>query len=175
MVVSAHDVADLVRARLGDVGTLKLHKLLYFMQGWHMAAYGGPLFREELRAWEMGPVVSDLWADEKYGRSRPAPVSLHDDDLATVDYILDRYGRLTGGDLMRLTHADGPWRDVFDRRESDDIIPVSSLATHFAEDEDLVRHTRTVEQLRARRDIYSFDRAALTPALAEAVDRALSR
>jgi uncharacterized phage-associated protein len=174
MVVSAHDVADELRSRLGDIGALKLHKLLYFVQGWHMAAQDGPLFSEELHAWDMGPVVSVLWADEKHQRGRPAPQPLDDAQLATVGYIVDRYGRLTGADLMHLTHADGPWRDVFVARDGRDIISLRTLAAHFAQDEDFRRYADAVNQLRSRQDIYSFTRA-LTPELARAVDRVVPR
>jgi hypothetical protein len=37
MVVSAHDVAAALRARLPDLPTKKLHKLLYYCQGHHLA------------------------------------------------------------------------------------------------------------------------------------------
>ncbi len=35
--LSAHDVAAQVRQRVPGVGTKKLHKLLYYCQGHHMA------------------------------------------------------------------------------------------------------------------------------------------
>jgi uncharacterized phage-associated protein len=38
----------------------KLHKLLYYCQGHHLATFGLPLFDESISAWDMGPVVGTL-------------------------------------------------------------------------------------------------------------------
>jgi uncharacterized phage-associated protein len=109
---SAHDVAAELRVRLPGLGTKKLHKLLYYCQGHHLAAFGEPLFREEIAAWDMGPVVDALWAAEKHGDG-PAPPSgtgLDEAALNTVGYVLSRYGALTGHDLEVMTHGEPPWR-----------------------------------------------------------------
>jgi hypothetical protein len=44
MTVSAHDVAAVLRERLPGLPTLKLHKLLYYVQGHHLAALDAALF-----------------------------------------------------------------------------------------------------------------------------------
>src|SRR5262249_9440233 len=78
LVVSAHDVARELRQRLPHAGDVKIHKLLYYCQGWHLARYGDPLFNEPVEAWANGPVVADLWRDEKYHQPAPAPQGLDD-------------------------------------------------------------------------------------------------
>ena len=35
---------------------LKLQKLLYYQQGYHLAAFGTPLFEENVESWMYGPV-----------------------------------------------------------------------------------------------------------------------
>lgn len=111
MSYSAHDVAAELRRRLPGLGTKKLHKLLYYCQGHHLAAAGAPLFDESIGAWDMGPVVDTLWAAEKRGGvSRTAPASLDEAALNTVGFVLSRYGALTGDDLETKTHAEPPWR-----------------------------------------------------------------
>ncbi len=112
MVVSAHDVAAALRARLPGLGTIKLHKLLYYCQGHHLAAFGTPLFAETISAWDMGPVVGTLWRDEKDGRPPPVRATLDEAALNTVGYVVSRYGGLTGHDLRRLTHGETPWRQA---------------------------------------------------------------
>ena len=109
MTASARDVAAALRDRLPGVGVKKLHKLLYYCQGHHLAAFGEPLFRETVSAWDMGPVVGELWHEEKYGEPT-APAPLDEAGLNTVGYDLSRYGRLSGNDLERLTHGEPPWR-----------------------------------------------------------------
>ena len=66
------DVAAELRKRVIGVGDVKLHKLLFFVQGSHLAWEGTPAFRERSEAWDMGPVVAALWRDEKRGRSSTA-------------------------------------------------------------------------------------------------------
>jgi uncharacterized phage-associated protein len=111
MTVSAHDVAAALRERLPGLPTKKLHKLLYYCQGHHLATFGEPLFRESIRAWDMGPVVGELWYAEKQGVVPPgAPGALAEAGLNTVGYVVSRYGGLSGNDLERLTHSEPPWQ-----------------------------------------------------------------
>jgi len=176
MPVSAHDVADEIRRRLGDVGSVKLQKLLYYAQGWHVAHTGEPMFREAIKAWVNGPVVADLWADEKHQRGRPSPRALDDAALATVEYVVERYGHLSGPDLIRMTHDEDPWREV---SESDDPatppnpeITHEALARWFRNDKDYKWFQSEVERLRRRTDIYSFAPLDRTPDLEAAIARA---
>lgn len=109
MTVSAHDVSAELRRRLPSVGTKKLHKLLYYCQGHHLAVFGEPLFTEPVAAWDMGPVVERLWRDERYGLERPPTSELDEASLNTLGYVLSRYGALTGRDLEVMTHGEPPW------------------------------------------------------------------
>jgi uncharacterized phage-associated protein len=108
--VSARDVAAVLRARQPGVGTKKLHKLLYYCQGHHLAAVGEPLFRDSIAAWDMGPVVDRLWTAEK--RSGPASGTppLDEAALNTIGYVLSRYGAFSGDELELMTHEESPWR-----------------------------------------------------------------
>lgn len=110
MPLSAHAVAAELRARQPGLGTLKLHKLLYYCQGHHLATFGEPLFSETVSAFDNGPVVGQLWYAERYSES--AEVGSHQDEAAlnTVGYVLSRYGALSGRDLIHLTHNESPWQ-----------------------------------------------------------------
>lgn len=137
MAVSAHDVARELRRRLPGAGIVKIHKLLYYCQGWHLAWTGAPLFSEEVEAWANGPVVADLWHDEDKSRSAPLATDLPEDALGTVGYVVSRYGRLSGKELIRLTHGERPWLDV---SESDawhsPVISHEALGDFFAADDE---------------------------------------
>ncbi|MGH3913254.1 MAG: Panacea domain-containing protein [Pseudonocardiaceae bacterium] len=98
MPVSAHDVAAELRARQPGMPIKKLHKLLYYCQGHHLGVFDEPLFTEELEAWDMGPVVAELWRAEKYGGSTPPSQRLGEAELNTIGYTLSRYGNLSGSD-----------------------------------------------------------------------------
>ena len=107
---SARDVAALLRERVPGLPTKKLHKLLYYCQGHHLATFGVPLFTERISAWDMGPVVGQLWNEEKRTGRAAAASPLDEAELNTVGYVLSRYGALTGKDLEHLTHSEPPWR-----------------------------------------------------------------
>jgi uncharacterized phage-associated protein len=111
MIVSARDVAAALRARIPDIPQKKLHKLLYYCQGHHVATFDEPLFRETISAWDMGPVVGELWYEEKNGgATEPSELNeLDEAQLNTVGYVVSRYGKLTGKDLGNLTHSEAPW------------------------------------------------------------------
>jgi uncharacterized phage-associated protein len=120
MTASAHDIAGALRERLPGVGVKKLHKLLYYAQGHHLAAFGRPLFSESIRAWDMGPVVAELWRNEDRGEPRPEPHVLGEAELNTIGYVASQYGRLNGSQLERLTHTEQPWQAGDARRKVGD-------------------------------------------------------
>ena len=133
--VSAHDVAREIGNRLLSLGEVKLHKLLYYCQGWHLAWTGVPLFSEEIEAWANGPVVAELWRDRKHDRARPEPRDLDASMLGTVGYVVSRYGSFSGTDLIRLTHNEDPWRDAAEQAAldqwRDETIGIKELQSFF--------------------------------------------
>jgi uncharacterized phage-associated protein len=110
MTVSARDVAAALRDRLPGLPTKKLHKLLYYCQGHHLAAFDEPLFSETISAWDMGPVVGTLWYGERNGDVSAVRPEMDEAQLNTIGYVLSRYGALTGQDLENLTHSEQPWQ-----------------------------------------------------------------
>lgn len=40
---------------------MKLQKLLYYVQGFHIAVFNRPLFNEDIEAWMYGPVVPAVY------------------------------------------------------------------------------------------------------------------
>ena len=133
MAVSAHDVAAILRDRLPGLPVKKLHKLLYYCQGHHLAAFGEPLFPEAISAWETGPVVGQLWEQEKVAGPRASGRELRGEELATIGYVVRRYGALTSADLENLTHSEGPWRgaDLARRAGGSARIELEWLSSYF--------------------------------------------
>ena len=43
---------------------MKLQKMLYYQQGFHLAYFGTPLFDDDFEAWMYGPVIPSVY--EKY-------------------------------------------------------------------------------------------------------------
>ena len=177
---SVHTVAAELRARQPGLPTMKLHRLLYYCQGYHLATFGVPLFAESLSAWDNGPVVGALWFAEKSDRPREPGLPLGEAELNTIGYVLSRYGALTGRDLAHLTHSETPWRlaDVGRRPgtsvrietawiedyfratagpdEDEEIVLDATLVAEWLRDAERTRHAAaepdTPEQLAARLD-----------------------
>lgn len=131
MAVSARAVAAELRERHPGLPAVKLHKLLYYCQGHHLATFGVPLFAESLSAWDMGPVVGSLWYAEKTGAHAGDGQPLDEAALNTVGYVMSRYGALTGTDLRHLTHSETPWRLADAHRAPGSSAPI---ATAWIED-----------------------------------------
>lgn len=69
----------------GDlVSNLKLQKLLYYAQGFHLAMTGRPLFDEPIQAWMHGPVVPAVYHAFKVYGSGPIPVAEAVDENPTA-------------------------------------------------------------------------------------------
>ena len=50
---------------------LKLQKLVYYAQAWHLALRDVPLFEEDFEAWVHGPVIPALYQEYKKFGWRP--------------------------------------------------------------------------------------------------------
>ncbi len=134
MAKSVHPVVAEIRRRLPGVGEVKLHKLLYYTQGHHLASLGQPLFIDTISAWDMGPVVGSLWYEERNDVARlDLDEHLTEAELNTIGYVVSRYGGLTGSDLIRLSHSESPWQEANARRPAGQSIRIESesIRTYF--------------------------------------------
>jgi uncharacterized phage-associated protein len=118
LAVSAHDVAAYVLQKQGGMSSMKLQKLVYYSQAWHLVWDDEPLFNERIEAWANGPVVYELF-DAHRGQfslgtswSRGDIKNLSNSQRETIDIVLNHYGKLTGQALSALTHDEAPWRDA---------------------------------------------------------------
>jgi uncharacterized phage-associated protein len=136
VTLAARDVAAVLRERLPGLTVKKLHKLLYYCQGHHLAVFGEPLFGEALSAWDMGPVVGELWYAEKQGTGPAARAEADQAALNTIGYVLSRYGALTGEDLEHLTHSEVPWQRADTGRPKGGSVRIERdwLSAYFRED-----------------------------------------
>ncbi len=58
-------VCDYVITKMEGAGktlsVLKLQRLLYFAQGWHLAYFGDPFFEGRFQAWAQGPINREIY------------------------------------------------------------------------------------------------------------------
>ena len=123
---SCYDVArfflSLVDEDARDFMTnLKLQKLVYYAQGFHLAIHGRPLFAERICAWEYGPVVPVLYHALKGRGADPISVNdldscprekLDNDVKKLLKEINSVYGQFSAVRLMQMTHHEPPWKET---------------------------------------------------------------
>ena len=173
---SARDVALEVERRLPGIGEAKLHKLLYYVQGYHLAWEYGPAFNEAIEAWQLGPVVAQLWHNRENAqsggkkRSDGASVALPDSVRGITANVVSRFGGKASAELIEATHAEDPWRLVTEggRNVANQEISHQSLVDFFSVEPDWVREMREhVATIRDNREFVPDPPGALDAVIAK--------
>lgn len=123
--LSYFDVADYFLSLTDDdagdlISNLKLQKLVYYAQGFHLALYKKPLYDEVIEAWMHGPVIQELYNKyKKHGDGfipKPKPLSM-DKYGNKVRELLDEVYRVLGQfsawKLRCMTHEEPPWKNAY--------------------------------------------------------------
>lgn len=138
--ITARDVADYFLASVdeesGDnISNLKLQKLVYYAQGFHLAIHGEPLFDDPIVAWAHGPVVPSLYhAFKDHGAGAiPRPDDFTGSKYAPevselLDEVLEVYGQFSAWKLRDMTHDELPWKSV----SPNELISQDSLRDFFS-------------------------------------------
>ena len=114
---------------------LKLQKLLYYQQGFHLAFFGTPLFAEDVEAWMYGPVVPAVY-DEYSAQGSSAlpevkePVSLSENEEELFNEVYDAYREFSAIGLMNRTHSERPWLDAVPH-DRGTVISQESMMSYF--------------------------------------------
>lgn len=113
-----YDVAAYILDRMGSLSAMKLQKLCYYSQAWHLVWDEEPLFPEPIQAWANGPVVRALYTahrgdfrvDSMPGWTEADATALTDGERSTIEAVLNFYGPMTAHQLSELTHSERPWQ-----------------------------------------------------------------
>lgn len=125
-----------------SVSNLKLQKLLYFIQAYFLTKTGKPCFREDIEAWDFGPVVPEAYFQYKQYGAGPIPYVFYspmsqvgegitDQDKVYIEKVLDIFARYSATDLVTVTHRQDPWKDVYDPRRYHIKITNESIRKYF--------------------------------------------
>ena len=122
-------LADYIVFKSGQISHLKLQKLLYYIQAFHLAYFDVKLFDDKFEAWVHGPVsrkvfgtlknysllYNELHYVQTEGEIHPETVvkeQLTAEQKELIDDIISEYGKLSGLELEQLTHAEPPWNEA---------------------------------------------------------------
>jgi uncharacterized phage-associated protein len=121
-----NDVCDYVIFRVKSeddtsLSNLKLQKLLYYTQAWHLAFHSKKLFEGDFQAWIHGPVNREIFERFKQTKSIYSEITIEDilnntvsDKLNSpikehIDTILESYAKFSGTQLEYMAHNEEPW------------------------------------------------------------------
>lgn len=125
-MTNIHDICDYVilKATSDEIipmNNLKLQKLLYYIQAWHITFFDSPLFVGKFQAWVHGPVNREIYKrfrSSKYLYSNIGPLDINDKDCILridpekqnfIDNVLEVYLKYSGTQLEAITHNEDPW------------------------------------------------------------------
>lgn len=117
------DIADYFIALSNDtenlITNLKLQKLVYYVQAWHLAVFKEPIFEDNFEAWVHGPVIPQLYRDYKQFSYNPINEEKEASDVLFAKFgseiqtilsdVTEEYFGRTAYELEQLTHSEDPW------------------------------------------------------------------
>lgn len=111
-----------------SISPLKLQKLLYYAQAYHLSIFGSPLFIEDFKKWDHGPVVVSEYTEFAHKRriNRTTPISKNhcdeqaltqdvqkiENNLELIYFLKSLYESFlfkTAEELSAQTHRERPW------------------------------------------------------------------
>lgn len=119
-----------------DISPLKLHKLLYYVEAWHLAFFDSSIVPGKFQAWVHGPVCRTLYVRYRNNKSMYCSIlkedlrcekfdSLSEEEKSHIDNVLETYMKFSDTQLEALTHGEDPWikaregRAEFERGEEE--------------------------------------------------------
>ncbi len=116
--VTCNDVADYFICLANETGSyisnLKLQKLVYYAQAWHLAIHNDPLFEEDFEAWIHGPVIPTLYQEYRAFQWKPilkdvSKQKFSEDVQNFLNEVSEVYFACDAYELERMTHQEDPW------------------------------------------------------------------
>lgn len=121
------------------INNLQLQKILYFIQGEHLAQKGMPLFNKDFEAWKYGATIRSVYSKYcGYGVSKIIMIDKPSKKLDSkvcnfVNPIVDELRELYPWDLVKRTHSIGvAWNKVYQNGKGENyVIPKSEIKKEF--------------------------------------------
>jgi len=132
------------------ITNMKLQKLVYIAQGWHLVLQNDQLFSEEIQAWQHGPVIPSLYHTFKmFGRTPitdfasefdfeseelviPQVEKSDSETRAILDKVWEVYKNFTPIALRKMTHRDGtPWDQTYEEGCMNKTISIDTVKEYY--------------------------------------------
>ncbi|WP_035289942.1 Panacea domain-containing protein [Actinokineospora spheciospongiae] len=113
-MASVDDLAAAILKKTGTVTAMKMQKLVYYCQAWHLVRTRTTMFDDRIEAWREGPVVRALY--ERHRKQYTVSgwpgdaQNLTESERETVDWVHDKYAQMSAESLSNMTHIEQPWK-----------------------------------------------------------------
>lgn len=142
--IIASILIDLALREERPITPLQVNKLAYFGHAWMLGLYSHPLLKQEVIAYDYGPIIPDIyhalrrWGGEPITRQiagyevGPQQQVLDDNEEYILKKVWEKYGHCSGRQLSATAHAKGtPWHEVRKRQKEPAVIDNELIARHY--------------------------------------------
>lgn len=116
------DLSAAILAETGEVATMRLHKLAFYAQAWHLVWDGELLADAEFFAWGSGPVNPELHTSHRgvflISDVPGDPGVFTEDQLESIRQVVKGYGGFRAFELSGIIRDEAPWKDAWAGTES---------------------------------------------------------
>lgn len=119
-------ILSLVNEDCGEtISNLKLQKILYYLQGYFLAYFDKPLFKDKIVAWAYGPVVPNVYNKYKKYSNDSLPIheitreeynmfinNFNKNELELMQQVFETYIDYSAYNLVEMTHSETPWNSA---------------------------------------------------------------
>lgn len=134
-IINCTHLASYIIAKKGPMSQLKVQKLLYYIEAWHLVFFNHSIIKDDFEAWVHGPVCRPVWHAIKDHSKLYDLVTVKDrqrciervkntllkEQLELIGDVLKEYGNKTDYYLECLTHDEYPWIEARRGLKKDDI------------------------------------------------------
>jgi len=121
-----------------DLTNMKLHKLLYYIQAECLKYVKKVAFKEEIEAWEHGPVVRSIYTEYLAYKNSVIEIpeeeriyTLDDKDiLEVVNKVIAEKGKYSAKTLRDMTHEEKSWQLAYKEGEKNKIT-IENISKHL--------------------------------------------
>lgn len=141
---NALDIAEYVikyeESQGHTINNLKLQKILYFLQAEFVTFQGASLFKEDLVAWDFGPIVEVVYYNYNLFGSATIylnPKNCRNEYIDTetrevINSLLDKIRPYSATQLVYICHNQRPWKNA--RMRYSKVISLEELKDYFSEE-----------------------------------------
>lgn len=104
------------------ISNLKLHKIMYFIQAGFLVTRGKQCFRDDIEAWNFGPVIPVVYYSylpfggthiPYLGNRARSNYTFKDDDRKLIEETIDACHKYSSAELIDITCHQKPFTDVY--------------------------------------------------------------